>query len=66
LPDDILKKTKFVFIETVDEIFARGLLDFIPSNYTLEKIFAQEMEKAKNRKKTKSSRRISARSRHKK
>jgi len=65
LPDDILKKTKFVFIETVDEIFARGLLDFIPSNYTLEKIFAEEMAKAKNRKKTKTSRRISAKSRNK-
>ncbi len=66
LPDDILKKTKFIFIETVDEIFAKGLLDFVPSNYTLEKIFAEEMEKAKNRKKIRSSRKISAKSRRKK
>ncbi len=62
LPADILKKTKFIFIETVDEILAKGLLDFMPSNYTLEKIFAEEMEKARNRKKVRSSRKISAKS----
>jgi len=56
LPSDILSKTKFIFIETVDEIFAQGLLDFVPSSYTLEKIFADELEKAKNRKKNSPSR----------
>jgi ATP-dependent Lon protease len=66
LPSDILKKTKFILIEAVDEIFAKGLLDFAPSNYTLEKIFAEEMEKAKNRKKVRSSRKISAKSPKKK
>lgn len=50
LPVDILEKTKFMFIDTVDEVFEKGLLDFIPSSYTLEKIFAEEIEKAKNRK----------------
>jgi ATP-dependent Lon protease len=50
LPADILKKTKFVFIDTIDEVFDKGLLNFMPSNYTLEKIFADEMEKARNRK----------------
>jgi ATP-dependent Lon protease len=50
LPADIIKKTKFIFIDTVDEVFARGLLDFSPSSYTLEKIFAQEIEKARNKK----------------
>jgi ATP-dependent Lon protease len=50
LPDDIIKKTKFVFIDTVDEVFEKGLLDFMPSSYTLEKIFAQELERAKSRK----------------
>ncbi|MEW5924475.1 MAG: S16 family serine protease [Candidatus Zixiibacteriota bacterium] len=66
LPQDILKKTKFVFIESVDDVFARGLLDFIPSSYTLEKLFAEEMRKAKNRKKTSGTRRIAAKSRKKK
>lgn len=66
LPPDILKKTKFVFIESVDDVFARGLLDFIPSSYTLEKLFAEEMRKAKNRKKTSGARRIAAKSRKKK
>jgi len=51
LPADIIKKTKFVFIETVDEVFELGLLDFRPSSYTLEKIFMEELEKAKKKKK---------------
>jgi ATP-dependent Lon protease len=50
LPTDILKKTKFVFIDTIDEVFDKGLLNFMPSNYTLEKIFASEMEKARHKK----------------
>jgi ATP-dependent Lon protease len=61
LPVDILKKTKFIFIDAVDDLFERALLDFIPSNYTLEKIFAQEIEKVKNRKLSQPSRKISAR-----
>jgi len=65
LPPDILKKTKFVFIDSVDDIFARGLMDFMPSSYTLEKLFAEELKKAKNRKKS-SSRSIAAKSRKKK
>jgi len=60
LPSDILKKTKFILIDTVDDVFARGLLDFVPSSYTLEKIFAAEMEKAKSRKKPSPSRKIAA------
>jgi len=66
LPSDILKKTRFVFIESVDDIFARGLLDFIPSSYTLEKLFAEEMKKAKNRKKGSGARKIAAKGRKKK
>lgn len=66
LPADIVKKTSFLFIETVDEVFVKGLLDFVPSSYTLEKIFAEEMEKAKNRKKNTTSRKISAKSSKKK
>jgi len=35
----------------VDELFEVCLLDFAPSSYTLEKIFAEEIEKVKKRKK---------------
>jgi ATP-dependent Lon protease len=66
MPPDIIKKTKFIFIETVDEVFARGMLDFVPSSYTLEKIFAEEMKKAITRKKPRSRRKISAKSSPKK
>ncbi len=62
LPPDILKKTKFIFIDSVDELFEKALLDFIPSSYTLEKIFAEEMEKAKNRKIADPAKKIAARS----
>jgi len=54
IPREIVRKTAFVFIETVDELFEQGLLDFTPSSYTLEKIFVEEIEKAKKRSKTKS------------
>lgn len=57
LPADIIKETEFVFINTVDEVFEKGLLDFTPSSYTLEKIFAQEIEKAKSAKNEKKTRR---------
>jgi len=52
LPKEILRKTKFTFIERVDELFGLCLLDFTPSTYTLEKIFAEEIKKAKQKKKT--------------
>jgi ATP-dependent Lon protease len=67
LPADIIKETEFVYIDTIDEVFEKGLLDFTPSSYTLEKIFSQEIEKAKKRKKrTSYSRKISAKSIRKK
>ncbi|MDH4157596.1 MAG: endopeptidase La [candidate division Zixibacteria bacterium] len=50
LPKEILRKTKFTYIERVDELFELCLLNFTPSSYTLEKIFAEEMEKAKKKK----------------
>jgi ATP-dependent Lon protease len=56
LPREILRKTKFFFIERVDELFNLCLLDVTPSAYSLEKIFAEEIEKAKRRKKTTSRR----------
>ncbi|MCK4629745.1 MAG: hypothetical protein KAT56_12130, partial [Sedimentisphaerales bacterium] len=49
LPKEIIRKTKFHFIERVDELFELCLLDFTPSSYTLEKIFAEEIEKAKKK-----------------
>ena len=65
LPPDILKKTRFIFIDKVDQLFEQALLDFIPSSYSLEKMFAAEIEKVKNRKKSPSSRKIAAKSRKK-
>ena len=50
LPKDITRKTKFYFIETVDELFGLCLMDFKPSTYTLEKIFADEIARAKRKK----------------
>jgi len=49
LPREILRKTKFTFIERVDELFQLCLLDFTPSTYTLEKIFAEEIKKARRK-----------------
>ena len=49
LPKEIHRKTTFHFIERVDEIFEKCLLEFTPSAYTLEKIFAEEIEKAKRK-----------------
>lgn len=51
IPREIQRKTKFSYIERVDELFELCLLDFKPSSYTLEKIFAEEIEKAKKKKK---------------
>jgi len=49
LPKEILRKTTFHFIARVDELFELCLLDFTPSAYTLEKIFAEEIEKARKK-----------------
>lgn len=49
IPREIVRKTRFIFIETVDELFEQGLLDFTPSTFTLEKLFAEEVKKAKRR-----------------
>jgi ATP-dependent Lon protease len=53
LPKEILRKTQFVLIDSVDQLFEEGLIDFTPSTYTLEKLFAEEIEKAKKRSRTK-------------
>ena len=50
LPKEILRKTKFTYIDRVDELFELCLLDFTPSSYTLEKIFQDEIKKAKKKK----------------
>lgn len=49
LPAEIRRKTKFHLIERVDELFDLCLLDFKPSAFTLEKIFADEIKKARKR-----------------
>jgi ATP-dependent Lon protease len=49
IPREILRQTKFFFIQSVDELFELCLLDFKPSTYTLEKIFAEEIARAKKR-----------------
>ncbi len=50
LPKEIIRKTKFIFIERVDELFEKCLLDYSPSSYTLEKIFTEEIAKSKKKK----------------
>jgi len=52
LPKEIIRKTKFHFIERVDDLFELCLLDFKPSSYTLEKVFAEEIEKVRKKKPT--------------
>ena len=49
LPKEIIRKTKFSLIESVDELFELCLLDFKPSTHTLEKIFAEEIARAKKK-----------------
>jgi ATP-dependent Lon protease len=49
IPREILRKTKFHFIGSVDQLFELCLLDFKPSSYTLEKIFADEIARAKKK-----------------
>lgn len=48
LPKEMLRKMKFHLIERVDELFELCLLEFTPSSFTLEKIFAEEIERARN------------------
>jgi ATP-dependent Lon protease len=50
LPRDIVRKTKFHFIERVDQLFELCLLNFTPSTFTLEKIFAREIARARRKK----------------
>ena len=49
LPKEILRKTKITYLEKVDDLFQLCLLDFTPSAFTLEKIFADEIKKAKKK-----------------
>ncbi len=49
LPKEILRKTKISYLEKVDDLFKLCLLDFTPSTFTLEKIFADEVKKAKRK-----------------
>jgi len=62
LPNEIVRKTKFVYIERVDQLFETCLLEFTPSSFTLEKIFTQEIEKAKRRRRGPKARRRAAKS----
>lgn len=52
LPREILRKTKISYLQTVDDLFKLCLLDFTPSAHSLEKIFQEEIRKAKRKKKT--------------
>lgn len=63
LPAEIQQKCKFHFIERVDELFELSLLDFTPSAFTLEKVFAEEINKAKSKRKTKTKAPYKSRSR---
>jgi ATP-dependent Lon protease len=65
LPREIVRRTKFTFIERVDELFQLCLLNFTPSTYTLEKIFAKEVAKAKRKRRTASQRARAAKGRRK-
>jgi len=51
LPKEIIRKTKFHYLEKVDELFKLCLQDYKPSEFTLEKIFADEVKKIRNKKK---------------
>lgn len=65
LPREITRNTKFIFVDSVDELFEQALLDFTPSAHTLEKLFAVELEKARRKRdqRTRSIRKKSSRSR---
>lgn len=60
IPKEIARKTKFIYIESVDELFEHALMGFTPSTFTLEKIFQEEIEKAKKRKKSRAKRKPKA------
>lgn len=62
LPREIIRKTKFHYIERVDELFELCLLDFTPSSYTLEKLFTQEIERVRAKKRRPLARRRKSRS----
>jgi ATP-dependent Lon protease len=49
LPPEILRKCKFTYLERVDDLFELCLMNFTPSAFTLEKVFAEEIEKAKKK-----------------
>ena len=49
LPKEIQRKTKFSFIERVDQLFELCLKEYRPSAFTLEKVFAEEIERAKKK-----------------
>ncbi len=49
LPKEIVKKTKFHFIERVDELFRLCLLDVTPSTHTLQKIFSDELARVRRK-----------------
>ncbi len=51
LPKEIIRKSKFTFIDRVDKLFEICLKDFIPSSFTLQKMFVEELEKSKKIKK---------------
>lgn len=62
LPREIIRKTKFHYLDRVDQLFELCLLDFTPSSHTLEKIFAEEIAKAKKKKPRKKPTKKAARS----
>lgn len=65
LPREILKHTKFHFIDRVDELFELCLLQHRPSAQALQKVFTSAVARARARKKSRQSRRlpVAARSR---
>jgi len=52
LPKEIVRKSRFSFIERVDDLFELCLLDFTPSAFSLEKVFAEELKKARDKDKS--------------
>jgi ATP-dependent Lon protease len=50
LPRDILRHTAFHYIERVDELFKLCLQKQVPSTHTMERIFVNELTKARRKK----------------
>jgi len=50
IPREIVRKTKFSFVERVDELFEVCLLSVTPSAHSLQKIFAREVARARRKK----------------